>query len=508
MSVVGSYKVTRAGAYVDLLNHNNAWGVQVGDIIVSFVTCYRSTSNTAGTPTITSTTSGTSWGTVTNQTTGTRYKCAWSWMRVLAADVNGAGDISYRWDSASSTQMEGFVVVLRDRLFTGTPTGTVSNTAYITAGTPVRAKDMTPAAHEDVVWMGWAYYATGTAAVSKPAAFTTAQVNAIAQTAGAVATMADVANSATGDQDGACWDANIVVKHAFMVGMKLQGVPTVTTVAPTETAENTSCAVTLTGTNYFGATGVTVGGHAATSVTVVSDTSITCTFPAHAAAATEAIVVTGPGGNSSGATTFAYYQDSITVQRKAGAGAYGDILTQSWNTSPYTDLAAGLSSGTIYTYKAIRTVKGVASAASNEPSVAYATGNATSAAAVLAKPISAASLSVSRTGAVAATLGMLATTVTVKKGHFTAIAATAGLLATAATLANVPPPRAATAALQLAALAATVTAKKGHAPSPGCRSAPRPLWSWCLVLHLRRQRSPHFSWPPPSPTYLRPERLR
>lgn len=93
-----------------------------------------------------------------------------------------------------------------------------------------------------------------------------------------------------------------------------QDVPTVTALDPTETAENTTASVTITGTNFLGATGVTVGGHAATSVSVASATSITCTFPAHAVAADEDVVVTTPAGVSAHATAahFDYYEDLIS----------------------------------------------------------------------------------------------------------------------------------------------------------------------------------------------------
>jgi hypothetical protein len=53
----------------------------------------------------------------------------------------------------------------------------------------------------------------------------------------------------------------------------------------------------ITGSGFTGATGVTFGGTAATSVTVVNDTTITCVTPAKAAGA-HAIVVTTPLGSS------------------------------------------------------------------------------------------------------------------------------------------------------------------------------------------------------------------
>ena len=64
--------------------------------------------------------------------------------------------------------------------------------------------------------------------------------------------------------------------------------------------------MTITGTNFAAGATVTIGGTAATAVTVVSSTSITATTPAHAAGAVP-VVVTNPG-NLSGtlATGFTY----------------------------------------------------------------------------------------------------------------------------------------------------------------------------------------------------------
>lgn len=57
--------------------------------------------------------------------------------------------------------------------------------------------------------------------------------------------------------------------------------------------------VTLSGDNLGGSTGVTVGGTAATAVTVLSETQIRFTAPAKAAG-TYPVVVVNPAGNSAG----------------------------------------------------------------------------------------------------------------------------------------------------------------------------------------------------------------
>jgi putative cell wall-binding protein len=63
--------------------------------------------------------------------------------------------------------------------------------------------------------------------------------------------------------------------------------------------------VTLTGTNLTGTTGISVGGQAASDVTVVSATSVTFTTPAHATGATD-VVVTTPAGSATLTAGFTY----------------------------------------------------------------------------------------------------------------------------------------------------------------------------------------------------------
>ncbi|MCE9563947.1 MAG: IPT/TIG domain-containing protein, partial [Planctomycetes bacterium] len=90
--------------------------------------------------------------------------------------------------------------------------------------------------------------------------------------------------------------------------------PTVTAVSPNIGPIAGGTAITITGTNFTGATVVTVGGVAATSVVVVSATSITAVTPAHAAGLVD-VIVTTPGGPSatSAADKFNYDSTGPTV---------------------------------------------------------------------------------------------------------------------------------------------------------------------------------------------------
>jgi hypothetical protein len=91
------------------------------------------------------------------------------------------------------------------------------------------------------------------------------------------------------------------------------GAPTVTGITPGSGATSGGTNVTITGTNFTGATAVTFGGAAATSVVVINSTTITATTPAHAAARVD-VVVTAPSGIGIGTGLFTYNSTAdITV---------------------------------------------------------------------------------------------------------------------------------------------------------------------------------------------------
>jgi hypothetical protein len=75
------------------------------------------------------------------------------------------------------------------------------------------------------------------------------------------------------------------------------GVPTITGIVPDNGPESGGTAVTITGTGFTGATGVTFGGVAGASVVVVNDTTITVTTPPHAPGLV-GVIVQHPSGNS------------------------------------------------------------------------------------------------------------------------------------------------------------------------------------------------------------------
>jgi len=81
--------------------------------------------------------------------------------------------------------------------------------------------------------------------------------------------------------------------------------PNIKSIAPTSISRNGGN-VTITGTNFIGATSVTFGGFNATSFSVVSNTSITCIIPARTTGGMVSVIVTTGGGPSNTFATFVY----------------------------------------------------------------------------------------------------------------------------------------------------------------------------------------------------------
>jgi hypothetical protein len=108
--------------------------------------------------------------------------------------------------------------------------------------------------------------------------------------------------------------------------------PAVTGVAPDSGPTAGGQSVTITGTNFTGASSVTFGGAAATAFVVVNATTITATTPAHAAGTVD-IVVTGFGGSGTGVGLYTYAPvPSVTSVAPAGgpiAGGTAVTITNS-----------------------------------------------------------------------------------------------------------------------------------------------------------------------------------
>src|SRR5207302_2654373 len=131
--------------------------------------------------------------------------------------------------------------------------------------------------------------------------------------------------------------ANIL--NAFLTGAPGGSPPTITSFAPTSGQVGNT--VTLSGTNFTGATAVTFNGVSAASFTVTSATAIQATVPT--AATSGPLSVTTPAGTATSASNFTV-QVTLTVT-EAGTGS-GSVTSNDGAISCPGTCSATYNSGT------------------------------------------------------------------------------------------------------------------------------------------------------------------
>ena len=111
--------------------------------------------------------------------------------------------------------------------------------------------------------------------------------------------------------------------------------PVVTTVAPTSGSTSGGTAITISGGNFLGGAIVTVGGTAATAVTVVDSSTITATTAAHTAGVADVTVANADGQASTLAGAYTYVAAVGVAYDSVAPGAVGASVasgsTLSWN---------------------------------------------------------------------------------------------------------------------------------------------------------------------------------
>lgn len=107
-------------------------------------------------------------------------------------------------------------------------------------------------------------------------------------------------------------------------GSVISLVPTVTSISPNMGSTAGGTSITITGTNFItGATGVTIGGVAATNIVVVNSTTITATTPA-GSAGTASVLVTTTNGTNVANTLFSYVVvPTVTSISPTSGSTYG-----------------------------------------------------------------------------------------------------------------------------------------------------------------------------------------
>jgi hypothetical protein len=101
--------------------------------------------------------------------------------------------------------------------------------------------------------------------------------------------------------------------------------------------------VTITGTNFIGATALTFGGVAASSFAVVSATSITAIVPAGAAAGPVSVIVTAPSGFNAANTLYSYIVPVPTLSEWGMIGLAGLLILYGYRRLRRLDTMAGAS---------------------------------------------------------------------------------------------------------------------------------------------------------------------
>ena len=107
--------------------------------------------------------------------------------------------------------------------------------------------------------------------------------------------------------------------------------PTVTAISPASGSSSGGTTITLNGTNFFGASSVTVGGALATSVNVISASVLTAVTPVGIAGASVSVSVATPGGTGTLASAFSYYE--------AGTLSWASVIEALPNASTVPDPA-------------------------------------------------------------------------------------------------------------------------------------------------------------------------
>jgi hypothetical protein len=133
--------------------------------------------------------------------------------------------------------------------------------------------------------------------------------------------------------------------YVFVMG---PGPPTVLSISPTSGASGGGTSVTITGTNFAGATGATIGGIALMGFTVVNSTTVSGTTQGGPAGAQNVVVTTAVGaGTGVGLYTYAFDPTGLFV-----GGYTGGWWDPSDHTTTFQDTA-----GTIPANTAGQTVK-------------------------------------------------------------------------------------------------------------------------------------------------------
>ena len=163
--------------------------------------------------------------------------------------------------------------------------------------------------------------------------------------------------------------------------------PEISSISPTSGPTAGGQTVTITGQYFTGATGVTFGGTAGTSVTVVNDSTITVTTPARAIGTVEVRVTTTPGTSVDAGTldnyTYVAPPTVTSISPSVGPTAGGTSVTITGtnfvNLSGASAVVFGGTNATSYTVNSATSITATAPAGTGTQDVRVTTPGGTSA---------------------------------------------------------------------------------------------------------------------------------
>ncbi len=146
-----------------------------------------------------------------------------------------------------------------------------------------------------------------------------------------------IANSPAGAQGSADVTVNTVNGSGTLkLGFTYIGPPTLNRISPTSGPSTGGNIINVYGSSFTANTQITIGGIAATNVTLIDSTRMSATIPSGAIGATAGVTVSNPFGSASLANSYAYLDPTTILMQDS---FNGDSPT-TWNASPL-----GLASG-------------------------------------------------------------------------------------------------------------------------------------------------------------------
>jgi formylglycine-generating enzyme required for sulfatase activity len=167
-------------------------------------------------------------------------------------------------------------------------------------------------------------------------------------------------------------------------GFTYYAVPTVTSISPVSGPTTGGTAITITGTNFYNGSSnatVSIGGFAATSVTVVSPTTITAITPTSTTTGSKTVSVTTPSGAGSLASGFTYFSPptiaSVTPNRGPTGGGTAITITGTNLTGASSVTVGGVAATAVVVVSSTTVTAVTPAGTAGAKTVAVTTPNAT-----------------------------------------------------------------------------------------------------------------------------------